>query len=187
MHEFCVPLDVPDPRSELLQEDVDRALILPGHHPFFNADNFHVPESLITLLGSLGLTMNPKRTFMFRLAPYDMGPIHLDGDPKLKKLRPHGINFSWGAENTETHWFEKKEPDYYTEYRGISLPYYIPQNHKLLFSKVLTGCNLLNLEYPHRVKNLTNENRLSISLGIMEDISWEDFVQLVTDHGLALK
>ena len=180
--EFYVPLNIPDPRAELRNEDVDRALTLVGTHPYFNGKHFHIPSSLVEIIEKIGLKINPERSFMFRLIPNGTGGIHLDGN--LKSIRPHGINFSWNAARTEMHWFEKKQPDDYIFHNSVLLPYFNPDRSKLVFSKILTGCNLVNLTYPHRVKNLTNENRLSLSIGIAEDLSWDEFKKVLQDNGL---
>lgn len=185
--EFYLPLNFPDPRYELLDDDIHRVMALKGSHPFFDAENFKIPNSIINLFKRLNLTIDFKKSFMFKLEGFDMGPIHLDGDPALKKLRPHGLNFSWGSEKTLMQWFENTTPMTKYLYKGIVLPHYDPATTKMLYSEILTGANLVNLTYPHRVRNLTPDTRLSISIGIQEELTWQEYKSILEEHKLVLK
>lgn len=173
-NEFSLPINFDVAYTELDPDDVEKVLALKGSHPFIDANSFRVPMSVIELATSLGLSIDTKKTFLFKLDPFDMGPIHLDGDPRLNKLRKAGMNFSWGNDDTYMQWFENKAPRATTVYNGIVLPHYDPATTRMLYQKKLSGGNLVHLEYPHRVRSLSPTMRVSMSIGFMGDLSWSE-------------
>lgn len=177
-NEFSFPISFDVAFNELLIEDVEKVKALKGSHPFFNANNFTIPDRIQRLVSFIGLNIDPLKSFLFKLDPFDMGPIHLDGDPNLNKLRKCGMNFSWGNHETHMQWFDKKMPTATHTYAGIVLPYFDPATTKMLFTKALRGGNLVNVEYPHRVRSLSPNLRISLSIGFKEDIAWADLKRL---------
>lgn len=185
-NEFSFPLSVDVKFDELDTTDVERVKALKGSHPFFNAHNFSIPLSIESIVKRVGLTIDPLKTFLFKLDPFDMGPIHLDGDPNLGKLRKCGMNFSWGNYDTFMQWFVNKPPTAINNYAGIVLPHYDPATTKMLYSVKLKGGNLVHLEYPHRVRSLSPVLRISLSVGFIEDISWNELKDIFSNHGYAV-
>lgn len=185
--EFSFPLSFDVKFDELKEEDVDKVKSLRGAHPFFNATNFTIPESIHIVVNDVGLTIDPLKSFLFKLDPFDTGPIHLDGDPTLNKLRKCGMNFSWGNEDTCMQWFVNKNPTTTSLYAGIVLPHFDPVTTKMLYSTKLKGGNLVHLEYPHRVRSLSQSLRISLSIGFKEDISWSDLKTQFSNHGYAVQ
>lgn len=179
MTELFVPLNLFNPRKEILDTDVAKVMKLPGAHPFFNAHNFTLPQSILDKFRELGLTISLTKTFLFKLEPNATGPIHLDGNPEIGKLRPYGFNWAWGAADTTMQWFEHSGEAMHREYQGIDIPYFDDTNTTLICSAVLESPNLVNLLYPHRVVNHTNNFRLCLSVGIDSNLKWHELVELL--------
>lgn len=179
MTELFVPLNLFNPRKEILDTNVAKVMNLPGAHPFFNAHNFTLPQSIFDKFNELGLTISLTKTFLFKLEPNAAGPIHLDGNVAIGKLRPYGFNWAWGAPNTTMEWFDHSGKAMHREYQGIEIPYFDDTNTTPIGSAILESPNLVNLLHPHRVVNHTDKFRLCLSVGIDSNLEWNELVTLL--------
>lgn len=183
-NDFYIPINVEMPIEVMLDEDIKKVMALPGNHPFFNATNFTVPDTVKELLSKLKLTLQIDRTFLFHLAPHDKGRIHTDGIPGSYQQRPYGINFCWGGHPTEMFWYEKESPFVIAKKAGIDIARYDDNTINQVYSEVLTGCNLVNTLYPHMVSNYSDEYRICLSVGIKEPLSWIHYRELLRRNNL---
>lgn len=185
-NEFSLPINFDVEFEELMKEDVEKVKALKGSHPFIDSRGFMIPLRIYEVVEACGLRIDQLKSFLFKLDPLDMGPIHLDGDPRLGKLRRAGLNFSWGNSDTYMQWFENHAPRATVQYNGITLPHFDPATTRMLYQKKLSGGNLVHLEYPHRVRSLSPVQRISLSVGFKEDLSWSELKERFVSHGYSV-
>jgi len=185
--DFFIPLNLPDIHYELESADLEKLLTLPSGHDFFDARSFKIPKSVIEVSNKLNLTLLDKFTLLFKIVPKYDSAIHTDGRNETQR-RYIGINWVWNAEDTYMSWYKLKSNDpnkiKVKKFDDKPIPFYARKNTIKLHSENLTGCNLVNLNYPHNITNNSNNVRYALSLGFKESLTWEDAKNLVKKNGL---
>jgi hypothetical protein len=188
-NQFCVPLNLPDIRDEILPEYIDELLELLEHSPFYFTDfqNKQVPPTAIKVFEKIGLTPCLRKMNLFSSKPLEVQPIHVDGDPtNPDKFRPFAINWVWSGK-TVMRWFDTLTtvPDY-TQRTDSDHIYtkFAEDQVNLIHQSTLTGATLVNISHPHRVINASKERRFCFSVCSEENLTWEEITNLCRKHGL---
>jgi hypothetical protein len=180
--DFFIPLNFQDVWSEMDNLDISKISKLTGIHPFFNADNFKVPNTILEILKDVGLTIFPKATLLFHCKPLAAGPIHTDGYHHTNNhtnYRLTVLNWTWFGENTLMHWYKSTaEPTKSRRMFGVETPIFDHTNTEKIYSTELVGCNLVNVTYPHQVTNNSVNTRYTLSIAFEENPTWEEASEL---------
>ena len=179
--DFFRPVNFPDVWNEMDKDDIARCANLQGQHPFFNATNFKVPNTVIQLLKDIGLTMYVEGSFLFNIKQMYDGPIHTDGFPPDYQ-RLVGLNWTWFGENTSMHWYKQVGEPKFLPYRNINVPVFDSSNTEEVFSSELLGCNLVNIKDPHQVKSRSDKMRFTLSISFEGNPSWDEATELFQDY-----
>jgi hypothetical protein len=175
--DFFIPLNFPDIWSELDPLDIAKVTELPGTHPFFNANHFKVPFTILEILKDVRLTIRPTATFLFHCKSKSAGLIHTDGHPPMYQ-RLVGLNWIWSGENTSMHWYKRTGEPTIQPYGQLTIPYYDHTNTAEIYSAELVGCNLVNIKLPHQIRSNSSKIRYTLSVAFEENPTWEEVSEL---------
>jgi hypothetical protein len=185
--DFFIPLNFQDVWAEMNPLDISKVSELPGAHPFFNADNFKVPNTILKILKDVGLTIFPKATLLFHCKSLAVGPIHTDGYHHINR-RLAVLNWTWFGENTSMHWYKyTAEPTKLRKVFGVETPVFDHTNTEKIYSTELVGCNLVNVKYPHRVRSNSIKPRYTLSIAFEENPTWEEASELFKEYSFITK
>lgn len=175
--DFFIPLNFPDVWPEMDTLDIAKVNELPGTHPFFNANHFKVPSTILKILKDVGLTIRPTATFLFHCKSMSVGPIHTDGYPP-RYQRLVGLNWTWFGENTSMHWYKRTGEPTIRPYGNMNIPDFNHTNTEEIYSTELIGCNLVNIKSPHQIRSNSNKIRYTLSVAFQENPTWEEVSEL---------
>ena len=190
-NQFFLPLNLPDIRDEILPEYIQELMYYranePVEHQAFMAFADKTPPALATqIFKQLGLTPCLRKMTLFTTPPKEIQAIHLDGDPAdVWGFRPFGINWVWGG-ITIMEWFHQNSTVLPPMTNWLESKYVPFKNNEVSLAKrtTLTGATLVNIRYPHRVINVSNEQRFCFSMCSEESLSWDEMTDLCRKHGL---
>jgi len=175
--DFFIPLNFQDVWSEMDTLDIAKVDNLPGVHPFFNASNFKVPNTILEILKDVGLIVSMRTTLLFQCKSLVNGPIHTDGyPPNFQRLTV--LNWTWFGENTSMHWYTSTSEPTMRPYRDMNIPYFDHTNTEEIYSAQLVGCNLVNIKLPHQVRSNSSKTRYTLSVSFEENPTWEEASEL---------
>lgn len=175
--DFFIPLNFQDVWFEMDTLDIAKVYNLPGIHPFFNASNFKVPNTILEILNDVGLMISTRTTLLFQCKSLVNGPIHTDDHPPNYQ-RLVALNWTWFGENTSMHWYKSTAEPTIRQYRDMNIPYYDHTNTEEIYSAQLVGCNLVNIKLPHQVRNNSSKTRYTLSISFEGNPTWEEVSEL---------
>jgi hypothetical protein len=181
---FYTRLSIPDVWDEIQQSDIEKVNSLPGKHPFIDATNFSIPDTVIKLSNILDLTINPSCSFLFHCKPAVSGPIHIDGDRTYHRLS--AINWVWNGEESLLNWYSVMGEQKTRFYQNKEIPYFDQESTRKIYSSVICGCALINVSMPHNVDNFSEKNRYTLSIGFMENFSYLSMLAILKEKGLLI-
>lgn len=188
-NQFCVPLNLPDIREQILPEYIEELLDLrnrESRQAFLGFTDKTIPPLALSVFSTLGLTPCTWKINMFTSPALEKQTIHLDGDPAYPvKFRPFAINWVWDG-RTVMEWHKYNNPGLptATEWQEFRYVEYTEQECTMLHRETLTGATLVNISHPHRVINASKQRRFCFSICSEEILTWEEITDLCRKHGL---